>query len=259
MKSSVVLCLLACSLAATPASALQPIAIVAHRGLEAGVPENTLAAFRQSASHGIKIIELDLRATKDGQIVVIHDDTLDRTTDCSGRVAEMMLAALRACDAGRPTHPGQRVPTFAEALEFARTAPVRLLLDVKSAPLGDVFRLVRAHRAETRVILGLRHASDIARARAELPSATTLAFIPEAADAAAFAKAGADIIRLWSDWVEADPGLVARTRNIGPQVWIMIGRRLPSKDREWRALHGRMIAAGAQGLISNRPDLISAP
>lgn len=259
MKFSVVLCLPFCSLAAESPAAQQSLAIVAHRGLEAGVPENTLTAFRQSASRGIKIIELDLRTTKDGQIVVIHDETLDRTTDCSGRVVEMALQSLRACDAGWPTHPGERIPTFAEALEFARSAPVRLLLDIKSAPLDDIFRLVRAHGAETKVILGLRRASDIDRARAELPSATTLAFMPEASDARAFAKAGAHIIRLWSDWVEADPGLVTRTRTIGPKVWIMVGRRLPSKDREWRALHARMIAAGAQGLISNRPDLISSP
>lgn len=245
--------------AASPAASRPPVAIVAHRGLEAGVPENTLAAFRQSAAHGVRIIELDLRLTKDGQIVILHDETLDRTTDCSGRLADMDLEAVRACDAGWPTHPGERVPTFAEALEFANSAPVRLLLDVKSAPVGQVFQAVRDHNAEAKVILGLRRASDIARARAELPRATTLAFLPEIADAAAFAKAGAQIIRLWSDWVDADPGLVARTRAIGPQVWIMVGRRLPSKDREWRELHSRMIAAGVQGLISNRPELISGP
>ena len=258
MKSSLILRMLLFSFAAaSPAAAQQTFAIVAHRGLEKGVPENTLAAFRQSAAHGIKIVELDLRTTKDGQIVVIHDGSLDRTTNCSGRVSQTSLAALRTCDAGRPTHPGERVPTLAEALDFAGDEPVRLLLDVKSAPLDSVLQIIRSHGAAPKVILGLRHASDIARARAELPAATTLAFMRDARDAAAFAKSGAHIIRLWSDWVDADPGLVARTRALGPQVWVLVGRRLPSKQRDWRALHGRMIAAGAQGLISNRPDLIS--
>jgi glycerophosphoryl diester phosphodiesterase len=257
MKSTVVLCLLLNSFAAAPAAAQQPFAIVAHRGLAEGIPENTLAAFRQSASQGVRVIELDLRETKDGHIVVIHDETVDRTTDCSGRVAEMTLVTLRNCDAGWPTHPGERIPTFAEALDFINATSARLLLDVKSAPLGEVLRTIREHRAESKVILGLRRASDIARTRAELPAATTLAFMREASDAAAFAKAGAHIIRIWSDWVETDPTLVARTRALGPQAWVMIGRRLPSRDRDWRSLHGRMIATGAQGLISDRPDLIS--
>lgn len=245
--------------APVPAAAQQPLAIVAHRGLEEGVPENTLAAFRQSASRGIKIIELDLRTTRDGHIVVIHDATLDRTTDCSGRVADTSLIALKRCDAGWPTHPGEQVPTFAEVLTFARNGPARLLLDVKAASLDDVLRLIREHRAEAKVILGLRSTKDIARVRSELPGTTTLAFMREMTDAAAFAKAGAHILRLWSDWVEADPGLVARTRALGLDAWVIVGRRLPSKEREWRDLHGRIIAAGAQGLISNRPDLISRP
>ena len=245
--------------APAPAAAQQHLAIVAHRGLEKGVPENTLAAFRQSASRGIKIIELDLRTTRDGHIVVIHDATLDRTTDCRGRVADTTLIALKRCDAGWPTHPGEQVPTFAEALAFVRNSPSRLLLDVKAASLDDVLRQIRHHHAEAKVILGLRSTKDIARARSELPGTTTLAFMPETTDAAAFAKAGAHIIRLWSDWVEADPGLVTRTRALGPEAWVMVGRRLPRKDREWRALHRRMIAAGAQGLISNRPDMISQP
>lgn len=259
MNSSFVLCLLSCSLLAAPAVAQQPLSIVAHRGLEAGVPENTIAAFRQSVARGVKIIELDLRTTKDGQIVVIHDATLERTTDCSGRVAEATLAALKKCDAGWPTHPGEQVPTFAEALAFIRNSPVRLLLDVKAASLDHVLAKIREHRAEAKVILGLRNTADIARTRSELPGATALAFIPEVSDAAAFAKAGAHIIRLWSDWVEADRGLVTRTRALGPEAWVIVGRRLPSKNHEWRELHGRMIASGAQGLISNRPDLIAGP
>lgn len=255
----ILLCALLTSFAASPAVAQRPLAIIAHRGLAQDVPENTLAAFRQSVSRGVEIIELDLRTTRDGQIVVIHDATLDRTTNCSGLVEHRTLAALKKCSAGWPTHPGERIPTLAEALDLVTTTSARPLLDVKSASLDDVLRLIRDRRAEARVILGLRRPRDIARARAELPEATIVALMRNASDAAAFAKAGANVIRLWSDWVEADPGLVTRTRELGPQVWVMVGRRLPDKKREWRALHGRMIAAGAQGLISNRPDLISRP
>lgn len=231
-----------------------PIAVVAHRGLSEGVPENTIAAFRQSIDRGVAIIELDLRATRDGQLVVIHDETLDRTTDCAGLVAAMDLEQVRACGAGG----GERVPSFAEVLALVRGRPVRVLADVKAGtPLAPVLEAIRGHGAGQQLILGLRSVKHVRRAREALPDVQILAYMPEAADAAAFAEAGSHVIRLWSDWAEADPALIARTRARGSEVWIMVGRRLPAKEQDWRALHARMIAAGAQGLITDRPDLTS--
>ncbi len=251
---------LAC-LAATPAAAPpRAVTIVAHRGLAEGMPENTIAAFRQSVERGLGIIELDVRTTSDGHLVILHDETLDRTTDCSGLLADLSLARIKSCDAGWPSHPGERIPTLAEALDFARDQPVRLLLDIKagtSVPL--VLKTVRDHNAEAKVILGLRRVADVTHARSEAPAVNVLAFMPALDDAREFAAAGAGIIRLWSDWVEADPEIVSRTQSLGPKVWVMIGRKLPKRDEEWRTLHARMIATGAEGLITNRPELISAP
>lgn len=243
-------------IAAAPPPAPQPVTIVAHRGLAEGVPENTVTAFRQSLARGVAVIELDVRATMDGQLVILHDETLDRTTDCSGSLALLVLEKVRTCDAGG----GERVPTLAEALEFIRDKPARLLLDIKpGTPLGSVLAQIREHRAEFRTILGLRRVRDVARVRRELPGARTLAFMPEVADAQAFAAAGAQIIRLWSDWVEADPSHVVRTRALGAEPWIMVGRKLPATRDEWRKLHTRMIATGPRGLITDRPELISMP
>jgi glycerophosphoryl diester phosphodiesterase len=247
---------LACTATTAPAYPAQQAAIVAHRGQSRDVPENTIAAFRQSLERGVAIIELDLRITKDGQLVVIHDEALDRTTNCSGRVSDMDLSGIKRCNAGG----GERVPSFSEVLSFVRSKPVRILADVKDGtPLAPVIEEIRSHQAGRQLILGVRSTKHAARARAALPDSTILAYMPAIADAPAFATAGAHIIRLWSDWVEADPGLIVRTRALGPQVWIMVGHDLPTRKRDWRALHGRMIAAGAQGLITDRPDLISAP
>lgn len=237
------------------ASDAPQITIIAHRGLAAGAPENTLAALRRSVERGVPVIELDVRETADGRLVILHDETLDRTTSCSGSLAATFHAQLKSCDAGG----GERVPSLADALDFIRDKPARLLLDIKQGTsLDRVIRAVRAGGAAPKVIFGLRRVKEVARIRRELPGSTTLAFIPDARDAPAFVSGGADIIRLWSDWVEADPGHIRRTRALGPAVWVMVGRRLPSKEREWRELHARMIAAGAQGLITDRPELISA-
>jgi glycerophosphoryl diester phosphodiesterase len=246
---------LAC-IAAAPPMTHEPVTIVAHRGLTEGVAENTLAAFRKSIQRGVKIIELDLRVTGDGQLVVIHDKTLDRTTDCTGPVAERALAEIRACDAGN----GERVPTFAEVVALVRDQHAHILADVKNGtPIEPVIREVHGHRMDKQVILGLHSTEHVARARAALPDTIILAYMLEVADGPAFVRAGAHIIRLWSDWVENDRALIFRTRELGPRVWVMVGRRLPSDSAEWRELHGRMIAAGAQGLITDRPHLVSSP
>jgi glycerophosphoryl diester phosphodiesterase len=89
---------------------------IGHRGASRAFPENTLAAFRAACDAGADLCELDVQLSRDGAVVVIHDDTVDRTTNGSGAVAELTLAELKALDAGR----GERIPTLEEV--FAATA-----------------------------------------------------------------------------------------------------------------------------------------
>ena len=74
--------------------------IIAHRGSSAHAPENTIAAFRLALEQGADCVELDVMLSKDGHLVVIHDDTVDRTTDGKGAVRDMTLKELRSLDAG---------------------------------------------------------------------------------------------------------------------------------------------------------------
>lgn len=258
--SGLLLAGMACLAATSAAAPPRAVSVVAHRGLAEGVPENTIAAFRQSIERGLGIIELDVRTTGDGHLVILHDETVDRTTDCTGLVADLTLDRIKSCDAGWPSHSGERIPTFAEVLDFVRNRPVRLLLDVKpGTSIQHILREVRGRHAETKVILGLRRTVDVTHVRTEAPAVTVLAFMPNLSDASQFSAAGADIIRLWSDWVESNPGVVARAQSLGSKVWIMVGRKLPKNDNGWRSLHARMISTGADGLITNRPELISGP
>ena len=246
-------------LAGLPATALAAppvVTIVAHRGLGQGAPENSIAALRESLSRGVQVIELDVRLSSDGHAVLLHDAALDRTTDCVGPVNALPLARLMKC---RLKGADERIATLAEALDLVRPASSRLLLDFKTAaPLDEAMRLVSQTNSQKHVIFGLRRIRDIARVRARLPGATILAFIPSAADAAGHAAAGANIIRLWSDWIEADPSLVPRTRGAGAAIWAMVGRRLPRRAVEWRSLHARIMRAGVDGIVTNRPDLVAA-
>ena len=87
--------------------------IIAHRGASGHGPENTLAAFNLAMEHQADGIELDVMLAKDGHVVVIHDDSVDRTTNGSGRVKDMTLDMLRSLDAGN----GEKIPMLTEVLD----------------------------------------------------------------------------------------------------------------------------------------------
>lgn len=95
--------------------------VVAHRGFSGKAPENTIAAFTQALDAGVSMIELDVQMSKDGRIVVIHDNTVDRTTNGKGDVSAHTLEELKQLDAGGwfdIKYTGERIPTLEEALEL---------------------------------------------------------------------------------------------------------------------------------------------
>jgi glycerophosphoryl diester phosphodiesterase len=105
--------------------------VIAHRGASAAAPPNTLAAFEKAAELGADGVEFDVHLSADGVPVVIHDFTVDATTDGSGRVADLSLDALKQLDAGSrfdPAFAGERIPTLEEVLEAIGH---RLLLNVE--------------------------------------------------------------------------------------------------------------------------------
>ncbi len=97
------------------------IEVAAHRGNVALYPENTMAAYRSAYDIGVDMIELDLHMTKDGEIVIIHDDDLERTADVSGKISELTLDEILRADVGikrGAEFKGMRVPTLREFCEF---------------------------------------------------------------------------------------------------------------------------------------------
>lgn len=112
------------------------IQVIAHRGASAYAPENTLEAFRQAHEMKAEWFELDCTLTADGHAVVIHDGTLDRTTNGSGAVAEYTLAEIKALDAGSwkdARFAGEPVPTLDEALDLARDLGIGVYLEIKDS------------------------------------------------------------------------------------------------------------------------------
>jgi glycerophosphoryl diester phosphodiesterase len=110
------------------------VQVIAHRGgpgRPAYAPENTLAAFRHGIQMGADWLEFDVQMTKDGTLVVMHDDTVDRTTNGTGRVADLTLDEIRSLDAGQ----AEKVPTFQEVLDLAKSNGANIFAETKSAHL----------------------------------------------------------------------------------------------------------------------------
>jgi len=150
---------------------------LAHRGASARAPENTIEAFRLAVEEGAGGLELDVHATRDGEIVVIHDATVDRTTDGSGAVAGMTMRELRGLDAGYRfssdgglTFPyrdrGITIPTLAEVYEEFPDVPVNA--DIKEARAGmeeAVLRVIERAGAEARTLVASNDHAVVRRFR----------------------------------------------------------------------------------------------
>lgn len=116
--------------------------IAGHRGYKAAYPENTLLAFKEAMDRGVDMLEFDLRLSKDGAVMVIHDETVDRTTDGSGSVAEFTRDELKRLDAGGwlgPEFAGLRIPTLEELCDLLQAYP-EMLLNVEIKPAQSATR-----------------------------------------------------------------------------------------------------------------------
>jgi glycerophosphoryl diester phosphodiesterase len=120
--------------------------IIAHRGLDEIYPENTIIAFKAALEKGMAI-EIDVRGTSDDELIVLHDDTVDRTTDGEGRLAQMPLAEVKALDAGSwwdSKFAGERIPTLEETFDVVKeygTAETSLIIEMKTLDPGCINKI----------------------------------------------------------------------------------------------------------------------
>lgn len=110
--------------------------IIAHRGASGEAPENTLAAFRLGLEQGCDAIELDVHFSKDGEIIVCHDSSLDRTSDRTGSISDLTLSEIKEADAGKWFHEkytGERFPTLEEVFELVPPS-IMINVEIKGSP-----------------------------------------------------------------------------------------------------------------------------
>jgi len=152
--------------------------VIAHRGASVHAPENTIAAFRLATELGADAVELDAKLTADGQVVVHHDQTLDRTTTGTGSLTTRTLEELQHLDAGshfNPSYAGEHIPTLSEVF---RAVADRLLINIELSNYASPFdclpevviKLVQEFGLEKRVLLSSFNPVGLMRARKLAPT-----------------------------------------------------------------------------------------
>jgi glycerophosphoryl diester phosphodiesterase len=229
---------------------------IAHRGAAALAPENTMAAFAMAVELGADAIELDLHVSRDGELVVIHDSTLDRTTDGEGPVHARSLQELKQLDAGRwfgESFAGQRIPTLAEVLDrFSGKVPLALEIKAGSAFFPGieerVVSVLHEHQVVSRVAVASFDHHALLRLKDLEPGLRTGALLvgrPVSMSAVA-GPSKADAMAIEFSLVTKTEVDACRAAGLQLVVWVV---NEPAQMRYF-------IDLGVNGIITDSPDLL---
>lgn len=236
--------------------------VIAHRGASSLAPENTMAAVNAALRLGVDVVEVDVHRSSDGQLVVIHDDTVDRTTNGQGAVNRLTLAEIKALDAGswfESSFENERIPTLREVMETVRNKAT-LLIELKGKRTEvRTAELVQELGMADQVIIQSFDFRQIQKVKEKAPEIPTV-FLVRTPEHNSEPKRAASWMANTADYVGADGIAVRHTsytselaklaseRGLDLYVWTV------NEKSQFR----RFIKAGVQGIITDRPqDLLS--
>lgn len=241
--------------------------IVAHRGYSAVAPENTLAAIREAVRAGATGCEFDVYACADGTVVLMHDKTVDRTTDGKGDVTKLTLQQLRRLDAGSwkdKQYAGERVPTLAEALRLLQDTKCQPVIEIKMEGISKkVVQAVRALDMTSRVAV-IAFSPNVVREIRDIEPKITCAWLCGGFPT----EISADSVTQQADWLQTQaqecsatildlnfgmlsPGLTAelKRRDLGVWCWTVNEPVVMNQLQVW----------GVDSITTDRPDLLHRP
>jgi glycerophosphoryl diester phosphodiesterase len=229
--------------------------VIAHRGASSYAPENTLAAFDLALEMGARHLELDVELTSDGHVVVIHDDTVERTTDGSGPVTAQTLEELRRLDAGRwfgPAFAGERIPTYEEVLErYHGRAHLHTEIKGRAPELSPrTVDLIRRHRMTADVTITSFQRVRLEEVRACAPELPTGWLVPDVSQTTLAEARRLGLVQICPRAASVTPELVRRLHTGG---FVVRAWGVATED-----LMRRVVEAGADGMTVNFPDKLIA-
>jgi glycerophosphoryl diester phosphodiesterase len=231
--------------------------IIAHRGDKIHAPENTLAAFRRAAENGADAIEFDVKLTADGQVIVLHDPTVDRTTNGTGKISNLPLASVKELDAGgwfSETYRGECIPTLDDVLEtVGKNLHINIELTNYATPFDSlvpkVVDLVKKHGVQNRMLFSSFFARNLQVTRSLLPD-VPCGLLCMRGKLGAWARTiswRGDYFALHPYFTDVNPGLVYRVQAAGKRVHVWTVN--PEEDLK------RMVGLGVDAIITDDPVL----
>ncbi|GIP16627.1 glycerophosphoryl diester phosphodiesterase [Paenibacillus montaniterrae] len=231
----------------------------AHRGASGYCPENTMAAFQRAVELGATGIETDVQMTADGELVLIHDESLYRTTGVDKLVKDTTLAELQKLDAGAwfsNEFTGERVPTLDQLMELVKREQIMLNIEIKSGVVlypdieRKVIEKIRQHQLDQQCIISNFNHYSLAQCKAINPYIATGILYMEGLyrpwDYAA--TVGANALHAPKYAVTAEWVAEAKANGIIYNVWTV------NEPQEMKAL----LAAGVAGIITDYPDRLQS-
>lgn len=217
---------------------------IGHRGAAGHAPENTLVSIRKAIALGADFVEVDVRKTRDGGLVILHDASVDRTTNGAGQVSEMGLEDLRRLDAGG----GERIPTLDEILKVAQ-GRAGLMLEIKSEGIAQqVAATVRESGFAGPILYASFLHSELLPVREIAAGATTMALVETDRQPSPEYLAGLRVSHVGWPFQRLSPQTVGALHREGLRVFVYTVNE-PS-DIE------RMKSFGVDGIISDFPERI---
>jgi glycerophosphoryl diester phosphodiesterase len=228
--------------------------MISHRGMAGSAPENTLTAIDEAIRRGAEFVEIDIRRSADGAIVLMHDQTVDRTTNGQGRIGELTWDEISTLDAGShfsPAFAGELVPTLDAVLTLVQTSSITLVLEVKQPDRYPGIALQVAEKLQkldldTRVVVVSFDHDWLDEFRSLMPDVPV-----------GYLQVGACIRRQMPEdslvdvhWtsVLVDPTLIWRTHRRGHRIWT------------WTVNDVRLARLltwlGVDGITTDHPDMV---
>lgn len=221
--------------------------VVAHRGNHVDVPENTVASIEAAISAGVDYAELDLRTTRDGKLVLMHNETVDKMTNGKGKVDSLTFDEIRSLQVKSKDGKVYQVPSFEEALQACK-GKMNVYLDFKDADVAETWKQIQAAGMEKQVVVYLNAKEQYKAWRKIAPDMPLMASLPDQVTSPDGLEYFLKNVRISVLDNITDPAMISIAKKYNVAIWQDVQNPKEGPE-QWKAAMGR----GIQGVQTDHP------